>query len=161
MDDDLTFCRIEFTKDNLNYVKGWNGFISPDGKFYKVAEREANVSAHDYFVEMFTKIILNIDIEKKYEEIKTNNPYVKANISYKDMFIHVLGYVNYEHIHKNNVDIGCPNPQINGRKITKEQVEMLLHLMSLNKDEKNDIYQIFDYDRKNNFIAESTEYRHK
>lgn len=147
--DDASFCALEFSKENLNYVKGWNGFVTPTGKFLKVAERNKTVSAHDFFVEMYTDTVLKIDLRKKYMEIQARNPEC-GNLSYKDMFINVLGYINYEYVGNGHTEIGVPDPTINGKKVTEQQISILTALLTMNRDNQNEIYQIFKYDRRDN-----------
>jgi hypothetical protein len=149
MFDEPTICLLPFTEKNLFYVKGWDGFIDPDGNFYKVIERGRHESPHEAFVESLMRH-KKIDIIAMFEEVKRNNPKVN-NYHLKDMLINVMGYVNYEHCGKyRGVELGCPNPIINNKKVTEKQIDMIVNLVKLNNDDYNILNQIFCYDNKHN-----------
>lgn len=150
MFDEPSICLVGFDTNRLGYVNGWDGFISPEGLFYKVSEKDSLESAHDLFVESFTDIVLKVDLRNLYRNIQGMKPEFKSiNLSYKDMLINVLGYVNYEHM-GNRLEVTPPNPRINGKNVTNEQIDMVARLIKLNGDNVNDLNQIFGHDRHNN-----------
>ena len=150
MFDEPTICLVGFDDKRLDYVRGWDGFISPDGLFYKVVERDSLESVHDLFAESFSDMILKTNLRDLYKKIQIAKPEFKSiNLSYKDMLINVLGYVNYEHM-GDRLEVTPPNPRINGKKVTNEQIDMIARLIRLNGDNTNDLNQIFEYDRRNN-----------
>ena len=145
MEDDNTVSFVPYDKDNIDRAVGWDGFISPDGKFYKVSERTSYVSNHDHFAKEFSEQKLKKDMLVVYNEIIKNKPDLRAkNISYKDMLINIYGYVNYEATTGGNVEIGCPDPRYNGHSVTDKQVNMISELLTINNDNSHCIYQIFD-----------------
>lgn len=137
-------CLVGFDIDNLDKIKGWDGFVSPEGLFYKVTQRSAIEIAHDEFVEVFTDIVLHTDIMKIYEKIKAEKPeYQKYKLSYKDAFINILGYINFEYAGKGKVDIGCPEYKLNNKKINRCQIKTLIKLLEVNGDDPDNIFSIF------------------
>lgn len=137
-------CLLGFNIDNLHRVKGWDGFVSPEGLFYKVTERTEIEAAHDDFVELFTDVVLHFDLMKKYKEIQIIRPEYQSHLlSHKDAFINIMGYVNFEHVGGAKVDIGCPQYRMNNKKITKEQIKTIKKLLEINGDDPDNIFQIF------------------
>ena len=140
-----SICLVGFDIDNIDKVKGWDGFVSPDGIFYKVTERTAIEAAHDDFVEVFTDIILHTDIMKTYENIKIEKPEFQGHhMSYKDAFINILGYINFEHIGGTKVEIVCPKYRMNNKKINNKQIKTLIKLLEINGDSSDNMFQIFN-----------------
>lgn len=148
MFDEQPISFIPYQKEDLLKVKGYNGFISKEGVFYKVIKRGVVESAHDRYVEAFTDMVLNIDLQEEYDKLRKSNPNLQ-NLSFKDMFINVLGYINYEKT-GGRLIIGCPDPKINKQYITKQQMDTIYQLIKINKDYMDDIKGLFDHDRKCN-----------
>ena len=146
--DNVFISFIAYTKEDIHRAKGFNGFISPEGNFYKVIERAKLETSHDYYAEVFSELVLKIDLAALYKKIQEKKRNLKSiGLSYKDMFINLLGYVNYEYT-GSRLDIGCPDPMYNGKQITKKQIEMLQTLITLNRDKPEALYQIINDDKK-------------
>lgn len=150
MDEDFSICLKGFTTNELQYVKGWDGFVSPEGLFYKVIERNRNTPAHDVFAEYLSTEILHTNIKEIQEKFIVNNDKIRNHkLSYKDIIIHVFGFVNYEYEYK-ALNLTGPDYYINRKKITNEQINTISKLIIINKDSNEAINFLFDDDRKSN-----------
>lgn len=140
------FCKLAFQKGNLYLVKGWNGFISPDGKFYKVVRRDELESYHDHVAEEISRQIYNKDLLTIYKCLIRNKPvFANYRLSSKDMLIQLLGFVNYEHKCKGDfIDIKGPNPIYCGHKTTNQQMRTVLDLIKLNGDDMQSLYYLIN-----------------
>lgn len=52
-------CLLGYKGKDLEKVKGWDGFVSPDGEFLKVTERGNMEAVHDEFAEIYALNKLN------------------------------------------------------------------------------------------------------
>ncbi len=132
MNEDVTISFMPYNINNLDKIKGWNGFISPEGIFYKVYEFNKLVTFHDEYALILAEKIYKIDINKKYQQIIQNNQNLRFyNLGTKDMLINILGFVNFE-VKANKVDVQIPNILYAGHKITNKQFLILEKLAKIN-----------------------------
>lgn len=81
-------CLLGYTKENLEKVKGWDGFIAQDGTFYKVVEKGDMNDVHDIFTDIFSLNKLGINLQKLYENFCEHRvEYRHIRYSNKDIFI--------------------------------------------------------------------------
>lgn len=109
-------CLLGYKGKDLEKIKDWDGFVSPDGEFLKVTERGNMEAVHDEFAEIYALNKLNKNLDKEYERIQQNNPnYRSIRLGYKDILIHCLGYVNMERL-SDHLLIEVPDPRSMGIK---------------------------------------------
>ena len=143
----MGICLLGYKGEMLEKVKGWDGFVSPDGEFLKVSERGNMDTVHDEFAYVYVLNKFNKDLHKLYAEFQLINPqYQSINLGCKDIFINLLGYVNIEKV-KDHVEIEIPNPSMYGHKVTNAQFDTLARLIKINGDNKEDLLQVFKYER--------------
>lgn len=147
----MSICLRGFRIDELETVKGWDGFVSPDGIFYKVAERGALSADHDEFVEYYCDMIVHInlkDLQKRYQKLYAAHLAAgkRLGFSNKDLFIHLLGFTNVEY-QNGHLEIEPPNPIIAGQDITDKQLVTISRLIYVNNDSIDDLNQAFKFDK--------------
>lgn len=131
---------FDFNKyDDVTKVYRYNGFIAPDGSYYKVCSKNSDFrkDTHNMWAETFIKEKLNI------KEFKFN-PTASAIITLSklsgpaDILINCFGYVYYSHepIYYKPI-IKIPNPKMSGIKCSEEQLNTLYMLMLLNNEDTN------------------------
>lgn len=135
---------LPFKKENFDEIKGWDGFIDPNGLFYKVCERGEFVSEHDNFAECYVDMVLHEDIRKKYENFrKARKEYVNINLAPKDILVNLYGFVNYEASH-GKLEITTPDKKFCGKELTDKQIESIAKLIYVNGDSLDDLAQVFN-----------------
>lgn len=143
----MGICLLGYKGEMLEKVKGWDGFVSPEGEFLKVTERGNMDAVHDEFAFVYVFNKFDKDLNKMYEDFKLLKPqYRNKNLGCKDILINLLGYVNIEKVH-DHVEIEIPNPSMAGHKVTDTQFDTLARLIKINDDNKEDLYQVFKYER--------------
>ena len=132
MDDEIAMSFIPYNIDEIEKVKGWNGFISPEGIFYKVYEMDKIATGHDKYARMLAKRLYNIDLIEKFEKLKrTNQKLANYNLGEKDLLINICGFVNYQKI-SSDIEIKIPDFSFNGKKLTNKQILTLEKLAKVN-----------------------------
>lgn len=131
---------LDFNKyDDYMEMKGYDGFIDPDGYFYKVAPKNktAQLDTHNKWADSFIReklgvknLKLNQTVSALYTLVTLNDP--------TNILINCYGYVYYSHdsIYYKPI-IKLPNPKIASFKATKEQLDTLFMIMSLNSENTN------------------------
>ena len=128
---------LESTTD-INEIAKYDGFIAPDGSFYKVSIKNKHNPTHiewaEYFVTRKTDYIKNL-----------TNPtgsflYIISRLKDKqDILIHFYGYIYYGHDASSRKPIIIyPDKEINEKQITKKQEDMLFNILRKN-NELNDL----------------------
>lgn len=106
-------------------AKTYNGFISPDGKFYKVNKKKSHYTSHDLWAQYFIK----------HDKLKTG--------FFKSEYVKILrkryGFLLYTHStrteHKSMPIICLPLKSIGSNtNMTNEQAKMLYDIMKLNNE---------------------------
>jgi len=114
-------------------LKGYDGFIDQDGKFYKVKKTcENRVEGHFEWADKYIKdyIFREFDVNKLYKlkECKTKDTV--------EILINYFGFVYYSHDSEYYKPIvKGPNPRLGGFKASKEQLDTLMHVMLLNGED--------------------------
>lgn len=148
-------CMIPFSKTNLDQIKGYDGFISPEGYFYKVCKRDAIDDIHDYFAEMYVYLKHDQDINKVYEEFQARKPdFRNIHLAPKDILINLYSWVNYEYYKSGMVEVTPPNPKYINKKINDKQFLMLVDLVNLNGDKMESLNKVF----KSEYSVNENEY---
>lgn len=151
--DDKHICMIPYSKTNLDQIKGYDGFVSPEGYFYKVCKRDAMEDVHDYFAEAYVYVKYDEDINQVYEDFQTRKPDFKnIRLAPKDILINHYGWVNFEYYKNGMVEVTPPDPKYTNKKINDKQFVMLVDLVNLNGDKMESLHNVFDneYIIKNN-----------
>lgn len=142
--EEVSVTVIPFSIDKLNKVKGYDGFIDPEGNFYKVCERDRLVAAHDHFAEVFVLFKYNDDINEKYKKFqKLKSKYSNIRLAPKDILINLYGFVNYEHINSGYVEITPPEKEYLGFELTDAQFNTITELLVINKDKSESIIKMY------------------
>lgn len=135
---------LDFKKyDDLIDIKDYDGFISPDGYFYKVKKRGSNTGDHNVWAKSFIKEAKDISSLA----IK-NNPSLIFSLSKlngpSDILVHLYGYIYYSHdgmYYKPIVQL--PDKRIFNREASNERLDTLFELLIIN-NEKDAIMGIFE-----------------
>lgn len=145
MYEEVTVSLIAYDNNNLELAKGYDGFVSPEGNFYKVCERGNMDAVHDFFAETFGSIVLDADVAEEFEKLKELKPeLIDKNLLPKDILINLFGFVNYE-FKCDGIKIEVPNPSYKGKKVTNKQISTILKLVSINNDNINSVGHLFDH----------------
>ena len=138
VDDDTRVCLLPYKGERLISVKGWDGFVSPDGEFYKVCESGDLTPIHDIFVEIFTDMKFGYRHLEKIVNFFEEQGYKLEGKSNKDIFIDLYGFVNIQFINKIIIgkqelmmEIGIPSGRF-GHKLTDKQLETIHDLAKYN-----------------------------
>lgn len=137
-----------FSIEDINKLKGFDGFITQDGKFLKVRKRGDKNNKHEVFAQIYCKKLYDTDPLVEYQKIKEVRDLVDNNC-YKDCFINMYGVVDYMY-KDNRLVISVPNKRINGYSVTDKQIDFIVKLARLNNDKLN-ISSMFIYDDINEY----------
>lgn len=140
-----------FSKEKI--PKGYMGVVAPDGTFYAIAKTGTIDPSHQINLSKLSR-----ELEKNkypnihhlfrscYDRIKDPEEFfLLDSFDYKAGFIDLYGFCNYESKGRDNsfAAINIPRPEINGKKITKEQRDTLINLVRLNNDNIESLRIIF------------------
>lgn len=137
-----------FSIEEINNLKGFDGFISQEGKFLKVRRRGEFNNNHEVLAQIYCKILYATNPVVEYQKLKEIRK-LSDNTCHKDCFINMYGYVDYLYIN-NSLVISVPNPKINGYSVTDKQIDFIVNLARINND-KLDVSSIFIYDNINEY----------
>ena len=70
---DETIDMLPYGSENLYYTKGCNGFITPEGIFYKSGKNKYLNDVSGYYSKCLISTIYNEDIDRRYEEYLSLN----------------------------------------------------------------------------------------
>ena len=134
-----TFIPIKDDKIACNY----DGFISPDGDFYKVSIRNKHTPTHHEWANVY--INKKTDYNKIMQTPSVKLLYTASRLHSKyEILIHFYGYVCYAHnSYTKDPIIVYPNENINGKRATEKQKDMLFRILN-NNDELDEVN--FNYD---------------
>jgi hypothetical protein len=134
---------------NNNIVRGWNGFIAPNGIFYPVSKKDAEMMFDDESVQKYASEILNInsDLQNDYRIIQFANPeYRNKQLSNIQILVYIKGYVVYNHS-KGSLQVlhpTFPNSKIANTCVTPEQFLAGIELANKNNDNIDDYCNCFN-----------------
>ena len=129
---------FEPTKD-INEIAKYDGFIAPDGSFYKVSIKNKHKPTHIEWADYF--VTRKLDYVKRLTNPQGSLLYIISRLDNKqDVLVHFYGYVNYGHDAASRKPIIIyPDRSVNEREITEEQLNTLFNILRKN-DEFNDFY---------------------
>ena len=133
---------MDFTKyDDVLKMKGYDGYIDPQGHFYRVKMRLRPTCNHEIWAEEYLKTnALNCRDIAVSESLILNLVTLKT---YTEKLIHLHGFIYYSHdelLYKPIIKL--PNPKIFGKRATEEQMDALYSIMLINNEKTN--IPIFD-----------------
>lgn len=129
---------FEPTKD-INEIAKYDGFIAPDGSFYKVSIKNKHKPTHIEWADYF--VTRKLDYVKRLANPQGSLLYIISRLDNKqDVLVHFYGYVYYGHDAASRKPIIIyPDSSVNEREITEEQLNTLFNILRKN-DEFNDFY---------------------
>ena len=129
---------MDFNSYEIDVSEYFDGFIDPQGKYYKVKEKGTKEDLFNIWAKQFIELITNV----YYTELKFNYKNilnVKKIESFTDLLINLFGYVYYNHDSKYNKPIiKLPDPNLCNISATSDQIEALYHIMTLNNENPMD-----------------------
>ena len=127
-------------------AKKFNGFISPDGKFYMVSKKNEHLPSHQVWANNF--VLNNTNFVKLLAKPNKSFLYTISRLKDKqDMLIHFYGYIYYSHDEYSKKPIVMyPDSNINDQMVTREQKDMLFNVMIHNYEEEYYPENIIDYE---------------
>lgn len=132
---------------NKNIVKGWNGLIDSNGKFYPVSKKDVEMMLDDESVQKYASEILNINLKNEYRLIQLATPeYRSVQLSNIEILIYIKGYVVYNHS-KERLQVlhtEFPKSRIANTCVTPEQFLTSMDLANSNNDNIDDFYNYFN-----------------
>lgn len=133
--DENTFKPIS----DINEIMKYDGFIAPDGSFYKVSIKNRHNPTHIEWAEEYVK--RKLDYVKRLANPSGSLLYIISRLENKqDVLVHFYGYVYYGHdAESRNPIIIYPDRSVNEQEITEEQLNTLFNILRKN-DEFNDFY---------------------
>ena len=146
-----TIDMLPYGSENLYYTKGCNGFITPEGIFYKSGKNKYLNDISGYYSKCLISTIYNEDIDKRYEEFLTNNKdnylmgFNKVITLYPLVYFHEVNgllELNFNH------DFG----------LTYNQIITIEKLMILNNYKYESIFQLFK-NEKNKTLKKSKNHK--
>ena len=133
---------MDFTKyDDVTKMRCYDGYIDPNGNFYRVKQRLRPICNHELWAEEYLK---NNALECR--DISISESLLLNLITLKtctEKLIHLHGFIYYSHdelLYKPIIKM--PNPKIFGKRSTEEQMDALYSIMLINNENTN--IPIFD-----------------
>ncbi len=125
---------IDYSSYKVDISKYYDGFIDPRGRYYRVKEKGSSDELHNLWAKNFIKnysAVLNVDININYNTINC----IKNINNFEDILINIFGFISYKHdsIYLKPI-IKLPNPKIAEVRVSKEQIEALYNIMSINQE---------------------------
>lgn len=143
--------------NDINKIKVYDGFISPEGEFYPVSiKNKHNPTHHEWAYYYVTK---KLDYIKKLSNPTGSFLYTISRLKSKqDILIHFYGYIYYGHdaFTKKPIII-YPDNTINNIYVTEKQLDMLFKILKVNNEiDKmyNDYEEKIDEDRHERYVDE-------
>lgn len=124
--------RFDFHPYKLDLAEFYDGFIDPNGYYYRVKVKGEDNNYHDLWAEQYiknaSKIDLSIDFASFSQLRKINN--------FTDFLVNVFGFAYYNHdsIFMQPI-IKLPNPDFAQKNATSDQIETLFQIMSINNEQ--------------------------
>lgn len=129
--------------NNIKQIKGYDGFIDPEGDFYRVKKLGSNDGDHNLWAQNYFEKTLG-----------TKVPFVGSNVSLmlsiaklngpSDFLIHMYGFIYYSHdglLYKPIVKL--PNTKLFGKNASSKSLDTLFNIALVN-DELEIVQSIFE-----------------
>lgn len=134
---------MDFNKhDDILKIKDYDGFISPDGYFYKVKKHREENKDHNLWAKAFLeKYGMNLELKLDTDSLIFQLSSFRGGPS--DSLVQLYGYIYYSHdgmFYKPIIQL--PNPKLFGKRATEDSLDMLYNILLIN-DEKKAIDAIF------------------
>ncbi len=123
--------KFDFHPYKLELAEFYDGFIDPNGHYYRVKVKGEDNNYHDLWAEQYIRhastVDLSIDLSSFSKLREINN--------FTDYLVNVLGFAYYNHgsIFMQPI-IKLPNPDIAQKKATSDQIETLFQIMTINNE---------------------------
>ena len=122
--------------DDVEKMKGYDGYIDSKGNFYRVKQRLKTTCNHEIWAEEYLK-----NNATSYNDIVVVDSLILNLVTlktYTEKLIHLYGFVYYSHDELLYKPISkLPNPKIFGRRVTEEQMDTLYGIMLMNNENTN------------------------
>lgn len=129
---------MDFNSYELNVSEYFDGFIDPQGKYYKVKEKGTKEDLFNTWSKKYIEIITQV----YYTELRFNYKNIlniKKINSFTELLINLFGYVYYNHdSDKNQPIIKLPDPNLCDVCATSDQIEALYQIMLINHENPQD-----------------------
>lgn len=119
--------KFDFNSYQFDIAEYYDGFIGPNGEYFHVKVKGENGDIHNMWAEQYIKLLC-----------KDDNCFLKlSGISdYTDLLVNVFGFIYYNHDSKYlKPVIKLPNYYIAGKKAMSNQIETLIEIMLINKED--------------------------
>ena len=128
---------------DINVIKNYDGFIDPEGNFYRVSLRNMHVPTHIEWADKF--VIKKLDYIKHLSNPSGSFLLTMTKLKDKqDVLIHFYGFIYYGHdAYTRKPIIIYPDDTINSKCVSKEQIETLFKILSAN-EELTDLYSAYE-----------------
>ena len=140
---------------DINEIIKYDGFIAPDGSFYKVSIKNKHNPTHIEWAEEYVK--RKLDYVKRLANPSGSLLYIISRLDNKqDVLVHFYGYIYYGHDAASRKPIIIyPDRSVNEREITEEQLNTLFNILR-KSGEYNDSYmsheEKLNNDRFENYV---------
>lgn len=124
---------------DLNEMIKYDGFIAPDGSFYKVSIKNKHNPTHIMWAEEY--VTKKLDYVKRLANPNGSLLYIISKLKNKqDLLVHFYGYVYYGHdAESRKAIIIYPDKTINEKEVTNDQLNTLFGILREN-EELDDFY---------------------
>lgn len=126
---------LPYNSYNLYYTKGCNGFVTPEGIFYKAGKSKFICDVCDYYSNYLIKTIYNEDLSEKYEEYKLNN---NKELEGFEKIITLYPLVYFRDVN-NELELNFNDDFT----LTNQQIMTIEKLIILNNYNYDSIFQLF------------------
>lgn len=141
------------SKEDLDRVNKWDGWIDREGKFYPTKPRYAqnwmgSSNLHRDWADEYVGYELQADPDDEIRKLEEEGKLERRELSgCKDYIVHVAGWVSfgYSLFFNGRVYLQTPNPDYVGVRVTKEQVEAVRMVLELNGDDMG-VYEDIKWD---------------
>lgn len=140
---------------DINEIIKYDGFIAPDGSFYKVSIKNKHNPTHIEWAEEY--VTRKLDYVKRLANPSGSLLYIISRLKNKqDVLVHFYGYVYYGHDAESRKPIIIyPDRSVNEREINDEQLNTLFNILR-KSGEYNDSYmsheEKLNNDRFENYV---------
>lgn len=120
--------------DDINEIKKYDGFIAPDGSFYKVSKFYKHKPSHIAWADKFMTTKLNY-IKLLANPTNSFLDIISRLRNKQDILIHFYGYIYYEHDAFDRLPIIIyPDETINGICASQTQLNSLFKILKENNE---------------------------